>query len=139
MSELQEIIENVSSNTKSVQNQFEVIFDLTSKVQDQESVIKNAMDEQNAGSTQVLQSISEIQTSTELVKSNSAILLDGGKQIGQEMYNLANVTREINDSMNEMAAGSGQITKAVELCMNLTNDNQRNFSSLRAEVGKFKI
>ena len=29
----------------------------------------------------------------------------------------------INDSMNEMAAGSGQITKAVELCMNLTNDN----------------
>ena len=139
LSELQEIIENVSNNTKSVQNQFEVIFDLTSKVQDQESVIKNAMDEQNEGSTQVLQSISEIQTSTDIVKSNSAILLEGGKQIGQEMYNLANVTREINDSMNEMAAGSGQITKAVELCMNLTNDNQKNFSSLRAEVGKFKI
>ena len=55
------------------------------------------------------------------------------------MNNLANVTREINDSMNEMAAGSGQITKAVELCMNLTSDNQKNFSSLRAEVGKFKI
>ena len=139
LSELQEIIENVSNNTKSVQTQFEVIFDLTNKVQNQESVIKNAMDEQNAGSTQVLQSISEIQSSTDLVKSNSAILLEGGKQIGQEMYNLANVTREINDSMNEMAAGSGQITKAVELCMNLTNDNQKNFNSLRAEVGKFKI
>ena len=139
LSELQEIIENVSNNTKSVQTQFEVIFDLTNKVQNQESVIKNAMDEQNAGSTQVLQSISEIQSSTDLVKSNSAILLEGGKQIGQEMNNLANVTREINDSMNEMAAGSGQITKAVELCMNLTNDNQKNFNSLRAEVGKFKI
>ena len=139
LSELQEIIENVSNNTKSVQNQFEVIFDLTNKVQEQETVIKNAMDEQNEGSTQVLQSISEIQTSTDIVRSNSAILLDGGKQIGQEMNNLENVTREINDSMNEMAAGSGQITKAVELCMNLTSDNQKNFSSLRAEVGKFKI
>ena len=139
LSELQEIIENVSNNTKSVQNQFEVIFDLTNKVQEQETVIKNAMDEQNEASTQVLQSISEIQTSTDIVRSNSAILLDGGKQIGQEMNNLANVTREINDSMNEMAAGSGQITKAVELCMNLTSDNQKNFSSLRAEVGKFKI
>ena len=139
LSELQEIIENVSNNTKSVQNQFEVIFDLTNKVQEQETVIKNAMDEQNEGSTQVLQSISEIQTSTDIVRNNSAILLDGGKQIGQEMNNLANVTREINDSMNEMAAGSGQITKAVELCMNLTSDNQKNFSSLRAEVGKFKI
>ena len=45
LSELQEIIENVSNNTKSVQNQFEVIFDLTNKVQEQETVIKNAMDE----------------------------------------------------------------------------------------------
>ena len=139
LSELQEIIDNVSTNTKSVQNQFEIIFELTNKVQQQEAVIKNAMDEQNAGSTQVLQSISEIQTSTDIVKENSGILLEGGKQIGQEMFHLANVTREINDSMNEMAAGSGQITKAVELCMNLTNDNQKNFSALRTEVGKFKI
>ena len=130
LSELQELIQKVSANTKSVQNQFEVIFELTNKVQQQEAVIKNAMDEQNAGSTQVLQSISEIQTSTDVVKENSAILLEGGKQIGEEMYMLSDVTREITDSMNEMAAGSGQITKAVELCMNLTNDNQKNFNAL---------
>ena len=139
LSEFQEIIQNVSDNTKSVQNQFEVIFELTNKVQQQEAVIKNAMDEQNAGSAQVLQSISAIQTSTDIVKENTGILLQGGKQIGEEMGHLANVTREINDSMNEMAAGSGQITKAVELCFNLTNDNQKNFNNLRDEVGKFKI
>ncbi len=139
LNEFQEIIKNVSENTKSVQNQFEVIFDLTNKVQQQESVIKNAMDEQNAGSTQVLQFISEIQTSTDIVKENAGILLEGGKQIGEEMGILANITREINDSMNEMASGSGQITKSVELCYNLTNDNQRNFNNLKGEVGKFKI
>ena len=139
LSELQEIIQNVTNNTKSVQNQFEVIFELTNKVQQQEAVIKNAMDEQNAGSEQVLKSISEIQTSTDIVKENSGILLEGGKQIGEEMSILADVTREITDSMNEMAAGSGQITKAVELCMNLTNDNQKNFNALRTEVDKFKI
>ena len=139
LSELQEIIANVSENTKSVQNQFEVIFELTNKVQQQEAVIKNAMDEQNAGSAQVLQSINEIQNSTDIVKENSGILLTGGKEIGEEMGHLANVTREINDSMNEMAAGSGQITKAVKLCFNLTNDNQKNFNNLRDEVRKFKI
>ena len=139
LNEFQELIENVSENTKSVQNQFEVIFDLTKRVQQQEEVIKNAMDEQDAGSAQVLQSISEIQTSSDIVKENTGILLTGGKQIGEEMAMLANVTREINDSMNEMAAGSGQITKAVELCFNLTNDNQKNFNNLRDEVGKFKI
>ena len=139
LSEFQELIENVSENTKSVQTQFEVIFDLTQKVQQQEEVIKNAMDEQDSGSAQVLQSISEIQTSSDIVKENTGILLSGGKQIGQEMELLANVTREINDAMNEMAAGSGQITKAVELCFNLTNDNQKNFDNLRDEVGKFTI
>jgi methyl-accepting chemotaxis protein len=121
LNEFQELIENVSENTKSVQNQFEVIFDLTKRVQQQEEVIKNAMDEQDAGSAQVLQSISEIQTSSDMVKENTGILLSGGKQIGEEMAHLANVTREINDAMNEMAAGSGQITKAVELCFDLTN------------------
>ena len=139
LNEFQELIENVSENTKSVQNQFEVIFDLTKRVQQQEEVIKNAMDEQDAGSAQVLQSISEIQTSSDIVKENTGILLSGGKQIGEEMAHLANVTREINDAMNEMAAGSGQITKAVELCFDLTNDNQKNFNNLRDEVRKFKI
>ncbi len=139
LNEFQELIENVSENTKSVQNQFEVIFDLTKRVQQQEEVIKNAMEEQDAGSAQVLQSISEIQTSSDMVKENTGILLSGGKQIGEEMAHLANVTREINDAMNEMAAGSGQITKAVELCFDLTNDNQKNFNNLRDEVRKFKI
>ena len=139
LSELQGIIQNVSDNTKAVQNQFEVIFNLTNKVQEQESVIKNAMDEQNAGSAQVLQSIAEIKTSAELVKENAGVLLNGGKQIGDEMHNLANVTREITESMNEMAAGSGQITKSVELCQRLSDENKSNLDSLKNNVGMFKI
>jgi len=136
---LQEIIQNVSANTKSVQNQFEVIFDLTNKVQQQESVIKNAMDEQNAGSVQVLQAISEIQNSSEAVKDNTMLLLDGGKKIEEEMSNLANVTSEITQAMNEMAAGSNQITNSVELCRNLSNENQSNLNELKQEVDLFKI
>ena len=139
LNELQGIIQSVSENTKAVQKQFEVIFNLTNKVQQQESVIKNAMDEQNAGSAQVLQSITAIKTSTEIVKENTGVLLDGGKQIGEEMRNLADVTREITESMNEMAAGSGQITKSVELCHNLSNENQSNLDSLKNNVSMFKI
>ncbi|MBO4532797.1 MAG: hypothetical protein J5726_03780 [Treponema sp.] len=139
LSSLQGIIQNVSDNTKSVQNQFEVIFDLTNRVQEQETVIKNAMDEQNAGSVQVLQAISEIQSSSEAVKENTNVLLEGGRKIGEEMSNLANVTREITDAMNEMAAGSNQITKSVELCHNLSDENQSNLADLKQEVDLFKI
>ncbi|MBQ1833662.1 MAG: hypothetical protein II114_07830 [Treponema sp.] len=139
LSELQGIIENVSVNMKEVQNQFEIVFDLTNKVQEQETVIKNAMAQQNAGSAQVLQSISEIKSSTEIVKANSNILYEGGQQIGTEMQNIANVTNEITNSMNEMASGSGQIIKAVELCQTLSEENRANLTGLRKEVSMFKI
>ena len=63
----------------------------------------------------------------------------GGKQIGEEMRNLANMTHEITDLMNKMAAGSGQITKSVELCHNLSDENQSNLDSLKNNVSMFKI
>lgn len=136
---LQEIIQNVSNNTRDVQNQFGIIFELTNRVQQQETVIKKAMDEQNSGSTQVLEAINNIKKSTDVVKNNTTVILDGGNQIGLEMQRLADVTREITDSMNEMASGSSQITKSVELCHNLSNENQNNLSDLKNEVGHFKI
>lgn len=139
LNSLREIIQSVSDNTKSVQNQFEVIFDLTSKVQHQETVIKNAMDNQNTSSTQVLQAISAIQTSSDAVKKNTLVLMEGSKKIGEEMNNLANVTREITESMNEISDNSTQITESVELCHNLSNENQSNLSDLKKEVDLFKI
>ena len=97
------------------------------------------MDEQNAGSAQVLQAISSIQESSEAVKENTNVLLEGGRKIGEEMTTLANVTSEITNAMNEMAAGSSQITKSVELCHNLSDENQSNLSDLKEEVDLFKI
>ena len=85
LGELQSIIKKVTDNTKAVQTQFEVIFNLTNKVRQQEAVIKNAMEEQNTGSAQVLQSIRDINASSDVVKTNTDILLEGGKQIGEKM------------------------------------------------------
>ena len=139
LSELQDIIQSVSDNTKAVQNQFEVIFDLTNKVQEQEAVIKNAMDEQNEGNVQVLQAITEIKSSADIVKENTSVLLNGGKQIGEEMKNLENVTQEITASMNNIAEDSVEITQTVEQCHKLSNENQENLEELSCNVGMFKI
>ena len=39
--------------------------------------------------------------------------------------------------MNEMAAGSDQIIKAVQICKNLSSENQGNLANLKNEAGKF--
>jgi methyl-accepting chemotaxis protein len=97
------------------------------------------MHEQNAGNVQVLQSINEIRSSADVVKENSEVLLKGGRQIGEEMKNLENVTQEITDSMNKMAEDSVEITQTVEQCHKLSNENQDNLEELSSNVGMFKI
>lgn len=139
LKELQEAIHSVAQNTSDVQSQFDVIFELTNTVRNQEAVIKNAMEEQTAGSTQVLQAISEIKDSSEVVKANSDELQVGGKQIGVEMNLLADVTTEITESMNEMMAGAELVTDSVEDVKAFSDENKTNFEKVGMEVNKFKL
>lgn len=55
------------------------------------------------------------------------------------MHILANAANEITESMNEIAAGSAEITKAVETCLNISSQNHANLDSLHQEVNIFKV
>lgn len=139
LKELQEAIISVADNTTEVQKQFEVIFELTNTVREQEMVIKNAMEEQSAGSTQVLQSISDIRASSDTVKTNTDILMEGGKQIAKDMDLLSEVTVQISAAMNEMVQGASLVTNSVEECTESSNENKQNLMNLKNEVSQFKV
>ena len=139
LKDLQQAIKSVADNTTDVQKQFEIIFNLTNTVREQEIVIKNAMEEQSAGSTQVLESISDIKTSSDTVKDNADILLEGGRQIANEMKLLSDVTTHINSAMNEMVQGASLVTNSVENCKNSSNENTNHLQNLESEVNQFKL
>ena len=139
LKELQDAINNVANNTSDVQKQFGVIFNLTNVVREQETIIKTAMEEQSAGSTQVLNSISDIKDFSINVKNSSDMLLEGGKQIGQEMNLLSDATVEISNAMNEMVIGAEQVTKSVEVCNDSSAENTENIQHLDETVNKFTI
>ena len=139
LKELQDSINSVASNTKDVQTQFEVIFDLTNTVKQQETIIKNAMDEQSAGSTQVLQSISDIRNSTDIVRNSSIALMEGGKQIGVEMENLAAVTADIDIAIGDMVTSTTQIASTVESVNNASVQNKSSLDAIRKNISEFKL
>ena len=97
------------------------------------------MEEQSAGSTQVLESISDIKTSSDTVKDNADILLEGGRQIANEMKLLSDVTTHINSAMNEMVQGASLVTNSVENCKNSSNENTNHLQNLESEVNQFKL
>ncbi|MDR2500008.1 MAG: methyl-accepting chemotaxis protein [Treponema sp.] len=132
-------IDKISRSTDNVLGKFEAIESGVKTVAEQEENIRNAMDEQGAGSKQILDAIGQVNEITEQVKSGSAEMLEGSKEVIQESRNLEKVTQEITGGMNEMASGADQINAAVSRVNDLTGQNRDAIDLLTREVSRFKI
>ncbi len=136
---LSEAISTISSSTHEVQSQFSEIFNFANTVKQQEDGIMQAMQEQTEGNHHVLDSIKGIDDKMTVLKNGSNEILDGGKQILNEMDSLAKVTLQINSAMNEMSSGAGHITSAINEVNNATNENKENIDNLKNVFTMFKL
>ena len=66
-------------------------------------------------------------------------MLKEGEQVATEMRKLDNLTKMITMSMNEMAAGAGQINNAVHEVLEMSQKNKDDISILADEIGIFKV
>ena len=136
---LSEAIAGITTDINLVQTAFESIYDLSQKVREQETVIANAMEEQNSGNQQVLEAMRAISDSTSEVKNGSTEMLVGGEQILKEMRNLSEVTTVISDNMNQINDFSQQISDAVAITTASTNSTQENLKGIMKELETFKL
>ncbi len=136
---LSEAIGGITTDINLVQTAFENIYELSQKVREQETVIANAMEEQNSGNQQVLEAMHAISDSTSEVKNGSAEMLVGGEQILKEMKNLSEVTTVIADNMNQINDFSQQISDAIAITTASTNSTQENLKVLMKELTTFKL
>ncbi|MGI5172312.1 HAMP domain-containing protein [Treponema sp. OMZ 840] len=132
-------IEVLSSASKTAEEKFNVIFNLTEQVKNMSTRLTEAMSEQEKGSREVLAAIRDINEVTIKVKESSAGILRGGEATANEMSKLSNLTEVITSSMNEMSAGSVQINNAVQEVNHLTLKNKQSINNLVTEVQKFKV
>ena len=139
LKKIKESIDKIIGSTESVLSKFEAIDSGVKVVAEQEGNIRNAMEEQAAGSKQVLEAISQLNDITQQVKGESDEMLEGSKQIMKEGKNLELVTQEITGGMNEMAIGADQINIAVNEVNEISVKNKENIDLLVGEVSKFKV
>lgn len=139
LGKLQQSIANITDATKEVQEQFSIIANLADTVKTQENVVENAMQEQTAGSGQVLDSIKNMHQSTQILRNGAAQIQGGSKEISAEMQVLSQVTSQINGAMNEIAGGISQIMKAANNVNELSVTNNENMKMLGEEVAKFTL
>ena len=132
-------IEALSASSKTAEEKFNAIFNLSEQVKTMSQNLMEAMREQENGSKEVLSAIRDINMVTNQVNDGSAEMLRGGENVAQEMQKLDELTRVITDSMNEMASGAVQISNAVQEVNAISQKNKQSIENLSAEVGKFKV
>jgi len=139
LKKMKESIDKITRSTENVMNRFEAIDSNVKTVAEQEDIIRNAMEEQKTGSSQLLGGISKVNEITRDVSRGSHEMLDGAKEVIHESKNLEKATQEITSGMNEMAAGANQINVAVNHVNEITVKNRDGIDILLHEVSRFKV
>jgi methyl-accepting chemotaxis protein len=111
---------------------------MTIAVGSQELIIKDAMDEQSAGGSQVLEAIRRINDITADVKSGSGRMLATSAGALRDMESLARITDEIAGGVGEMATGLVQINEAINQVNDISTGNRDDIEALMERFSRFR-
>ncbi len=139
MKHLREMIVNMTDGSQKMQRQFDVIFEHTQTVNRQESIIKSAMDEQTAGSKQVIDAMHQINTISSDVRDSVNVMEQGSNKILNEMSKLSSVTQEISNAMAEITEGVGNLNGSMQDVNKLAKENGKSITDVVNELSKFKV
>ena len=139
LKKIKESIDKITRSTTVVLEKFGDIDTEIQTVSEQESSIRNAMEEQSVGSKQILESIGRLQEITRQVKGGSSEMLEGIQQVIMGGTNLTTITQEITNDVNEIASGADYINSAVERVHTITENNEGHINALSMEVERFKV
>ena len=139
LKKLRDMIVSVSESSIELQRQFDTIFDHTTTVNTQEGIIKAAMDEQSAGSKQVIGAMNEIHEITAKVRDNANEMQEGSKMVISQMEKLESITVQITGAMAEISNGVTGLNNGMQEVSAIGRENQDSIENVSSEINKFKV
>jgi len=130
-------IDNITKSSDDVLNRFGAIDSSVKTVSEHEQNILNAMQEQETGGKQILESISRLRNITSSVKKGSDNMAESGETLVKETDEFIKTSQEAVKGMNEILKGVNQINDSVSHVNDMSLENNRNFESLKQETKKF--
>jgi len=130
-------IDNITKSSNEVLARFGAIDSSVKTVSEHEQNILNAMEEQEVGGKQILDSISRLRDITSSVKSGSDNMEESGKTLVKDTDEFIKTSKEAVDGMNEILKGINQINVSVNHVNDMSIENSKNFESLKEETAKF--
>jgi methyl-accepting chemotaxis protein len=131
-------IDNITKSSDDVLARFGAIDSSVKTVSQHEQNILNAMEEQEVGGKQILESISRLRSITASVKKGSDNMEESGKTLVIETDGFIKTSKETVEGMNEILAGINQIKVSVNHVNDMSLENNKNFEALKHETEKFR-
>jgi methyl-accepting chemotaxis protein len=105
-----------------------------------EQNIRSAMEEQEVGGKQILESMERLKEISVSVKKGASDMLASGDQLNRQTSELIKSSNEVVTGMNDIVNGAmKEIKAAVTLVDGMSAENSRNFDELKVESSKFKV
>jgi methyl-accepting chemotaxis protein len=130
-------IDNITKSSDEVLTRFGAIDTSVKTVSQHEQNVLNAMEEQEAGGKQILESIGRLRDLTASVKKGSDNMEESGKTLVQDTNEFIKISKETIDGMNGILNGIHQINTSVSHVNEMSLENNKNFESLKLETDKF--
>jgi len=130
-------IDNITKSSNDVLARFGAIDSSVKTVSEHEQNILKAMQEQETGGKQILESISLLKGITHSVKKGSDDMAKSGETLVKETDDFIKTSQETAEGMNEILAGINQIKVSVNHVNEISHENNSNFESLKQETKKF--
>jgi methyl-accepting chemotaxis protein len=132
-------IDNITKSSDEVLARFGAIDSSVKTVSEHEQNILNAMEEQETGGKQILDSIGRLRDITHSVKKGSDNMAESGETLVDETDGFIKISKETIEGMNEILKGINQINVSVNHVNDMSSVNNKNFDSLKQETEKFNV
>jgi methyl-accepting chemotaxis protein len=133
-------IDSITVSSEEVLSRFQVIDNGVKTVSTHELNIRNAMEEQEVGGKQILESIEKLKEISVSVKKGAEDMMASGDQVSQQTTEFITISNDAMKGMNEIVYGAmKEIKAAVTHVEEMSTENTRNFEELKSESNKFKV
>jgi methyl-accepting chemotaxis protein len=138
LKQIKESIDKIAKSADGVIERFEAIDQNVRIVSEQETEVRNSMEEQGTGSKQILECIGTLNDVTQVIGKDLGDMLKESREVIEASKNLEKLTQDIIRDMNDTAKGSDEIKTAVGRVNVISGENKRHIDILLSEISKFK-
>jgi len=139
LKKIKSMIDAITKSTTVVLERFITIEGEIQTVSDQESQIRNAMEEQGYGSKQILDAVTRLNSVTDQVRRSSADMTTESKDVLKQSSSLKSITMKVADDMDNVSQETDNISGAFTRVQNISNENRDNINALSKGIARFKV